>query len=128
MIENVIKKYLKRNGVHEVEGCGYYIKYKINVKVSDKVIPYSNSKRTYIDLNIKIIDCRRKIYYNELTSYNIFQLGGRSRKGDYQDVRMVVRNDINNWFAPMFSTYLYRDCYTQLCGDTQIRVNTFTFK
>jgi len=128
MIENVIKKYLK-NKTHVVEGIGMLITYKINVNVTKRLNSYGD-KTTYIDLNIKIVDCRRRFTYTETPygQYNIFKLGSRARKWDYNDCRSVVRNDLNQWFAPMFSTYFYRDNYTRLCPNTQIRINTFTFK
>lgn len=129
MIENVIKKYLK-NKTHVVEGMGMLITYKVNVNVKSKKNEYGTSEVAYIDLNIKIIDCRRKFTYGDVPygQYNIFQLGGRARKWDYNDCKSVVRNDLNQWFAPLFSTYFYRDDYTRLCTNTQIRINTFTFK
>jgi len=77
---------------------------------------YGTSEVAYIDLNIKIVDCRRKFNY------------GATPYGEYNDVRSIVRNDMNEWFAPMFSTYFYRDSYTRLCTNTQIRINNFTFK
>ena len=128
MIENVIKKHLK-NKTHVVEGMGMVVTYKVNVNVKKKMNPDGTSEVAYIDLNIKIVDCRRVYNYGNNTSeYNIFQLGGRARKWDYNDCRSVVRNDMNSWFAPMFSIYFYRDCYTRLCTNTQIKINTFTFK
>ncbi len=129
MIENVIKKHLK-NKTHVVEGMGMLITYKVNVNVKKRLNSYGTSEVAYIDLNIKIVDCRRKFTYTEnpYGEYNIFKLGGRARKWDYNDCRSVVRNDMNEWFAPMFSTYFYRDTYTMLCTNTQIKINTFTFK
>lgn len=129
MIENVIKRHLK-NKTHVIEGMGMLITYKVNVNVKTKMNLYGTSEVTYIDLNIKIIDCRRKFGYTSTgySEYNIFTLQGRARKHDYGDVRSVVRNDLNQWFAPMFSTYLYKDCYTMLCNNVQIKINTFTFR
>lgn len=124
MIENVIKKFLKKTPTHVVEGCGMVITYKVNVNVKKRLNTYGE-QTTYIDLNIKIVYCRRKCDYY---SYNIFQLGGRARKWDYTDCRSVVNNDMNNWFAPLFSTHFYRDYYTVLSRTSQIRINTFTFK
>lgn len=127
MIENVIKKHLK-NKTHIVEGMSMLITYKVNVNVKKRFNSYGD-QTTYLDLNIKIIDCRRKFNYGNNTSeYNIFQLGGRARKWDYNDCKSVVRNDLNQWFAPMFSTYFYRDTYTRLCPNTEIKINTFSFK
>lgn len=127
MIENVIKKHLK-NKTHVVEGMGMLITYKVNVNVKKRLNNYG-TPTTYIDLNIKIVDCRRVFSYGANNSeYNIFQLGGRARKWDYNDCRSVVRNDMNQWFAPMFSIYFYRDLYTRLCPNTEIKINTFTFK
>ena len=124
MIENVIKKFIKKTPTHVVEGCGMVITYKINVNVKKRLNSYGE-QTTYIDLNIKIVDCRRKCDYY---SYNIFRLGGRARKWDYTDCRSIVRNDMNSWFAPLFSTHFYRDYYTVLSRTSQIRINTFTFK
>ena len=128
MIENVIKKHLK-NKTHVVEGMGMLITYKVNVNVKKRFNSYGD-QTTYLDLNIKIIDCRRRSYYGNTpyVEYNIFQSGGRARKWDYNDCRSVVRNDMNLWFAPMFSTYFYRDIYTRLCPNTEIKINTFSFK
>ena len=130
MIENVIKKFIKKSPTHVVEGMGMVITYKVNVNVKKKMNSYGTSEVAYIDLNIKIVDCRRKYNYGNtpVGEYNIFQLGGRARKWDYNDCRLIVRNDMNEWFAPLFSTYFYRDCYTRLNRNTQIRINTFTFK
>lgn len=128
MIENVIKKFLRKSSTHVVEGCGMVITYKVNVNVKKKMNLYGTSEVAYIDLNIKIVDCRRKFTCGDYGSYNIFQLGGRARKWDYTDCRSVVNNDMNSWFAPLFSTYFYRDTYTRLNRNTQIRINTFTFK
>ena len=130
MIENVIKKFIKKSPTHVVEGMGMVITYKVNVNVKIKKNKYETSEVAYIDLNIKIVDCRRKFTYGDAPQgvYNIFQLGGRARKWDYNDCRNVVGNDMNSWFAPLFSTHFYRDYYTMLCTNTQIRINTFTFK
>lgn len=129
MIENVIKKFLKKSSTHVVEGCGMVITYKINVNVKKRLNTYGE-QTTYIDLNIKIVDSRRKYNYGNtpVGEYNIFQLGGRARKWDYTDCRLIVRNDMNEWFAPLFSTHFYRDYYTVLSRTSQIRINTFTFK
>lgn len=127
MIENVIKKFLKKSSTHVVEGCGMVITYKINVNVKKRLNSYGE-QTTYIDLNIKIVDSRRKFTCGDYGSYNIFQLGGRARKWDYTDCRSVVNNDMNSWFAPLFSTHFYRDYYTVLSRTSQIRINTFTFK
>jgi hypothetical protein len=130
MIENVIKKFIKKSPTHVVEGMGMVITYKVNVNVKKKMNSYGTSEVAYIDLNIKIVDCRRKYTYGNtpVSEYNIFQLGGRARKWDYNDCRSVVWSDMNSWFAPLFSTHFYRDYYTMLCTNTQIRINTFTFK
>ena len=129
MIENVIKKFIKKSSTHVVEGCGMVITYKINVNVKKRLNSYGE-QTTYIDLNIKIVDSRRKYNYGNIFvgEYNIFQLGGRARKWDYTDCRSIVRNDMNSWFAPLFSTHFYRDYYTVLSRTSQIRINTFTFK
>ena len=129
MIENVIKKFIKKSSTHVVEGCGMVITYKINVNVKKRLNSYGE-QTTYIDLNIKVVDCRRKYNYGNtpVGEYNIFRLGGRARKWDYTDCRSVVNNDMNSWFAPLFSTHFYRDYYTVLSRTSQIRINTFTFK
>lgn len=129
MIENVIKKFLKKSSTHVAEGYGMVVTYKINVNVKKRLNTYGD-QTTYIDLNIKIVDCRRKFTYGDVPhgAYNIFKLGGKARKWDYNDCRSVVINDMNNWFSPLFSTHFYRDRYTVLSRTSQIRINTFTFK
>lgn len=128
MIENVIKKFIKKSSTHVGEGIGMVVTYKINVNVKKRLNTYGDMT-TYIDLNIKIVDCRRKFTFGNIYGqYNIFQLGGKARKWDYTDCRLIVNNDMNSWFAPLFSTHFYRDHYTVLSRTSQIRINTFTFK
>lgn len=130
MIEDIIKKYFKTK-TYVVDFLGLVVTYKVNVNVWNKMNSYGTSYVVYIDLNIKILDCRRKLWVRgtewEIGDYNIFKEGVAVR-GDYRDCRSVVRVDMNRWVAPMFSTYFYVDCYTILCTNTKIKINTYTFK
>ena len=119
MIENVVKKYFK-DKIHTIKAMGYIVSYKINVNVRQQKNMLGTINR--IDLNVKIVSC--KMAYN---SSNVF--GDRRRSTYiYNDIREVVREDLNTWFGKVFSTYFYRNCYTRLCNNVNIGLNKFTYK
>ena len=125
MIENVVKKYFK-DKLYTVSGCGFTITYKVNVNT--KIInTVSGVSIKHIDLNVKIVKCNNIYTYNPNTTGNIFN-GSRRGNWMYNDVRMVVREDLNRWFGKVFSTYFYRDVSTRLCEGVEIGLNKFTYK
>jgi len=123
MIENVVKKYFKGK-TYDAIGCGFTITYKVNVNTREVKTVAGHSFKC-IDLNIKIINCSNA--YNPNSMGNIFHTYRRSN-WMYNDVRMVVREDLNRWFGCIFSTYFYRDVSTRLCDNVNIKLNKFTYK
>ena len=125
MIENAIKKYFKGKE-YTVSGCGFNITYKVNVntRVIKMVSGYTFKQ---IDLNVKIVKCSGGYTYNPNSTGNIFN-GCRRSNWMYNDVRMVVREDLNRWFGKVFSIYFYRDVSTRLCDGVEIGLNKFTYK
>ena len=126
MIENVIKKYFKGKE-YIASGCGFNITYKVNVNI--RVIKKVSGRTVkQIDWNVKIVKCSGGYTYNTPnTTGNIFHTCRRSN-WMYNDVRMVVREDLNRWFGKIFSTYFYRNISTRLCDGVEIGLNKFTYK
>ena len=122
MIDTIVKKFLKGK-TFTCTGYGLTIKYKVNVnvKVDSK---HWKGEYKYIDLNIKVIECIRR--YGITYSKPVFG-AGRVRKDDYTDVQSIVRGDLNRWISPMFSTYFYRNYYTMLTTNAEIRINRYTY-
>jgi UTP-glucose-1-phosphate uridylyltransferase len=123
MIENAVKKYFKDN-VYIVKGYGLELTYKINVNIKP-IKTVSGATIKHIDLNVKIVKCTSVYHYN--TTGNIFDVCRRN-KYVYNDVRMVIREDLNKWFGTIFSTCFYKSCTTRLCEGVEIGLNKFTYK
>ena len=121
MIDTIVKKYLKGK-TFTCTGYGLTITYKVNVSV--KVDPtHWMGEYKYINLNVKVIDCVRNFGNYDKPVFG----AGRVCKSNYTDVQSVVRCDLNKWFSPMFSTYFYKNFYTLLTRDTEIRINRYTY-
>ena len=122
MIDAIVKKFLKGKTFTCTE-YGLTITYKVNVnvKVDSK---HWKGEYKYIDLNIRVIECIRR--YGVTFSKPVFG-AGRVRKDDYTDVQDIVRRDLNRWISPIFSTYFYRNYYTILTKDSEIRINRYTY-
>lgn len=118
MIGKLIKDFFK-DEVYVVHGYGMVMSYKVNVNVNVKNV--YGADYTYIDLNIKIIDCFRILGCTPVFG------GGKRIKMTYDDVRSVVRKDLNNRFCPMFSRYLFKGTSTLLTSDSEIKINRFTY-
>jgi len=123
MIENAVKKYFK-DKLYSTSGCGFAITYKVNVNTK-LVKTVSGATIKHIDLNVKIVKCTSVYHYN--TTGNIFDVCRRN-KYVYNDVRLVIREDLNRWFGTIFSTCFYKSCPTRLCEGVQIGLNKFTYK
>lgn len=126
MIENVFKKFLKGK-VYKVEDRNLIISYKVNVNVK---VAWNNHK--YIDLNIKVTDCRIRFYHLDkpMSDSNILLIGNRGGNSYiYKEIKDTVRNDLNKWLAPMFSTHFYKKAwYTYLCPNVEVRINNYTYR
>jgi hypothetical protein len=123
MIEKIVKKYFK-DKLYSASGYGIDITYKVNVNTRlVKVVSGATIKQ--IDLNVRVIKCRGLQYHN--TTGNIFDVVRRSND-TYKDVKEIVREDLNDGFGVMFSTYFYGEVSTRLCEGVEIGLNRFTYK
>ena len=123
MIEKAIEKYFK-DKLYTVKGYGLELTYKINVNIKP-IKTVSGATIKHIDLNVKIVKCTSVYHYN--TTGNIFDVCRRN-KYVYNDVRLVIREDLNRWFGTIFSTCFYKSCPTRLCEGVEIGLNKFTYK
>jgi hypothetical protein len=121
MIENIIKKLMKGK-TFTCQGYGLTITYKVNVNVKIDSRHWKGEYK-YIDLNIKVIECVRSGYGRNITLFK----NGRGNRSDYRDVQDIVRQDMNKWVSPIFSTHFYRNYYTVLTHLTEIRINRYTY-